>query len=449
MKNIKTKNRRYRLIKRWIRKRYNYCAFNVWKDQRSLWYVSLIKIINLSVRSYLSNSIQSRARALTYNTLLAIVPAMAIIFSIARAFGLQYLIKGELEDIFPSQTIMIENASVIVDKYLSSGSGGLFVGIGVVFLLWTLIILLRNIEKTFNYVWGVKKRRRPYRMITDYTTIIVVLPILLICSSGISLYMSSFVQENIKNPIMFLSPMVLFLLDIAPWFITCLFFTGMYKMIPYEKVSLKLSFVSGLICGSLYHVLQFLFVSGQMYVTKYNAIYGSFSFIPLFMIWMYMTWLICITGVVLTYSAQNIFRFNYSAQCKKISNKYREELMLYILFIIVRRFEHELPPLSKNQFAKSYDLPIQLVNNIIDSLVDAGLLSEVTNQDDSFSYQPAINLSDMTLEDVVARYDRAGESNFILELRSNELLLEIDKMLDFDSPNQKLRLKEIVNQIKF
>lgn len=448
MKKRRIKNKRLRQIVRKLTHWYYYCAGNVWKDQRSVWYVNLIKTINLSVTSYLDKNIQSKASSLTYNTLLAIVPALALMFAIAKGFGLQNLIKTQLHSILPSQVLMIDTSLKFVDKYLATASGGVFVGVGIVFLLWTLISLLRNIEVTFNYVWGVKKGRSAYRMITDYTTIIIILPVLLICSSGISIFMSSFVQDNFQAEVSLLSPFVTFLLDLAPWVLTSLFFAGMNMLIPYTKVKAKYALISGFICGVLFQVLQYVFVSGQIYVSKYNAIYGSFSFLPLFLIWMYMTWLICIGGVVLTYASQNVFRFNYSSSIAHISRSYMDELTVYLVLVIVKRFEEGKSPLTKTQIMEYYDLPIRLVNMIVNKLVDAGMLSMVTNDDDSHSYQPAINFSRMSLNEFLRRYDNIGYSNFISELRRNEALLDIRKWMKQNSEGRNMRLSELIKQTK-
>lgn len=435
MKKKQIKNKTLRNIVRKGTKWYYYCVHNVWKDQRRVWYVDLIKTINLSVSSYLDKGVQSRAKSLTYSTLLAIVPAFALVLAIARGFGFQEIIKSELRDVLPSQEAMVDTVLVFVDKYLATTSGGVFVGIGILFLLWTLISLLRSIETTFNYVWGVKKGRSPYRMITDYTTIIIVLPILLICSSGISIFMSSMVQDYINNPVM--SPVVKFLLDIAPWIFTCLFFSGMYILIPYTKVKPRYALISGFICGSLFRLLQYLFMAGQMYVTKYNAVYGSFSFLPLFMIWMYLTWLICISGVLLTYASQNIFRFSYVEQIRNISRRYSMELAVYVALIVVGRFERGESPMSKFEMSRRYNVPIQLLNKIIDKFVDAGVFSQVQRDDEVRAYQPAVNLSGMSVCDFLNMYNNIGISGFIPELRNDRTFLEIARIVGSDADSQK------------
>ena len=159
-----------------------YCIHDVWDDSRSVWSVRTVKIINLSIRSFLDRDLQMRSCALTYNTVLAVVPALAMLFAIARGFGFQNLLQSELFRYFPAQRQALETALSYVDNYLAQASQGIFIGIGLIFLLWTLISLMSNVEDTFNHVWGVSTKRSLQRKFTDYTALFLLLPLLMICS---------------------------------------------------------------------------------------------------------------------------------------------------------------------------------------------------------------------------------------------------------------------------
>ncbi|MDE6490837.1 MAG: YihY/virulence factor BrkB family protein, partial [Muribaculaceae bacterium] len=176
-------------LKTWCSDRWRYYSHGVWGDTRSSFKVNMIKTINLSVRSFLSADLQSTACALTYRMLLAIVPALALLFAIGRGFGFQNILTTQLFDYFPSQQKALETAFRFVDAYLAQASEGIFVGIGILFLLWTLISLVSSVEDAFNRIWGVKYGRSFWRKITDYTAIFLILPVLMICSSGLSIFM--------------------------------------------------------------------------------------------------------------------------------------------------------------------------------------------------------------------------------------------------------------------
>lgn len=399
-------------IKRKFISAYEYCTTGVWNETKSSWWINIIKTLNLSARSFLDVNLQMKASALTYSTLLAIVPALAMLFAIGRGFGFQNILQTELFKYFPAQTEALNQAFSFVDSYLAQSSEGIFVGIGIVFLLWTLISLLMNVEDAFNHIWGVKNGRSIYRKITDYTAIFLMLPILMICASGISIFMSTALDFSAN--LNFLSPVVTTLLDVAPFVLTWLFFTGAFMLIPYTKVKFKYALLSGILCGTAFQLLQLLFVTGQIYVSKYNAIYGSFAFLPLLLIWMQLTWVICLSGAVLTYSSQNIFRFNFSDNINEISERYLNEITIIVLAIITKRFEKAQTPYSKPAMSKAYDIPIRLVGEIIDRLVDAGLLVALApGEDGMVSYQPAVDPQLMTVGYVFRKLECFGKSSFI------------------------------------
>ena len=158
-----------------------YCMHGVWNDTRSRWSVKAVKIINLSVRAFMDRDMQMRSCALTYNTVLAVVPALAMLFAIARGFGFQNLLQSELFKYFPAQRQALETALDYVENYLAQASQGVFIGIGLIFLLWTLISLMSNVEDTFNHVWGVETKRSLQRKFTDYTALFLLLPVLMVC----------------------------------------------------------------------------------------------------------------------------------------------------------------------------------------------------------------------------------------------------------------------------
>jgi len=283
-----------------IMRNIRYCISGVWEDTRSLWSVRTVKIVNLSVQSFLDRDLQIRAAALTYNTVLAIVPALAMLFAIGRGFGFQNLLQTELFRYFPAQREALETALTYVDNYLAQASQGAFIGIGLIFLLWTLISLMSNVEDTFNHVWGVTTKRSLQRKFTDYTALFLLLPVLMVCSAGISIFMSDAVQHVFEdNP---LTPLMHRLLAFTPLVISWIIFTAAYYMVPNTKVKFGGALFAGILCGTLFQGVQWLFVTGQMYVSKYNAIYGSFAFLPLLLVWLQLSWLIALAGAVLTYA---------------------------------------------------------------------------------------------------------------------------------------------------
>lgn len=407
---------------------YNYSTSGVWSDTRRNWKVNLMKTVNLSVRSFLNADLQNRAASLTYQTLLAIVPALALLFAICRGFGFQNLIESQLFHSFPAQTKALAAAMKFVDSYLAQSSEGIFVGIGILFLLWTLISLISNVEDAFNKIWGLPQGRTIWRKITDYTAIFLILPVLMICASGITVFMSTTIQDNLPLP--FLSPVVSTILDCSSLVLVWLFFAGSYLLIPNTKVKFKNAFIAGIIAGTAFLILQWLFVNGQIYVTKYNAIYGSFSFLPLLLIWLQLVWLITLAGAVYCYSSQNIFEFSFSNEIARISDDYRWRITLAVMTVTSLRYLREEKPLTDHQIAVSYGLPISLVTAAANRLVASGLLVNVVLKPgtDAFALVPAVSPATLTLGEVIRRVGNNGTKRFIPQFdhRFKSLNVSID-----------------------
>lgn len=396
-----------------VRAIYDYVSSGVWSDTRSGWKVNTIKTLNLSVRSFFNSDLQNRACGLTYQTLLAIVPALALLFAIARGFGFQNLIQSQLMSYFPAQRKALEAALSFVDSYLATASEGIFVGVGIVFLLWTLISLLSTVEGSFNQIWSVAHGRSLWRKITDYTAIFLILPILMICASGITVFMSTAIQN--ATPLKFLSPLFSTLLDLASLLLVWLFFAGAYMMIPNAKVKPGNALMAGALAGTGFIILQWLFVSGQVYVMRYNAIYGSFAFLPLLLIWMQLVWLITLSGAVLCYSSQNIVQYAFSDKISRISDGYRLEIDLAVLTIAVNRFCSDQPPLDELSISKSYGIPITLVNAAARKLTGCGLLQRVVRMpgDEVTALSPASDPTALTLGDAVRIIRAYGSDDFV------------------------------------
>ena len=220
-----------------VMKSYDYIMGGVWSDTRGSWKVNIMKTLSLTVKSFFNADLQTRAAALTYQTVLTIVPALALLFAIGRGFGFQNLLKSQLFSYMPAQRSAWEQALEFVDSYLAQASEGLFVGIGIPFLLWTLISLVSKVEECFNKIWGIPRGRSLWRKITDYTAIFLILPVLMICSSGITVFMSSTLQATL--PFDFMSPVIGWLLDGASLVLTWLFFAGIYAHPQHESVFQK------------------------------------------------------------------------------------------------------------------------------------------------------------------------------------------------------------------
>lgn len=379
----------------------------------------MVKTLSLMLRSFMNSDLQTEACALTYRTLLAIVPALALLFAIGRGFGFQALLTDQLYKLFPSQHIALEAALKFVDSYLAQASEGLFVGVGIVFLLWTLISLLGNVESSFNRIWRVRKGRSIWRKSTDYLAILLILPVLIICSGGISLTMSTALRTLL--PFDFIKPAFTLLFDVVSWVFTVLFFAGTYMLIPNTKVKFGNALIAGAVVGTAFEVLQWLFLSGQMYVAKYNAIYGGFSFLPLMLIWMQLVWLFTLMGCLMCYASQNIGQFSFNDDVDHISREYRYQVTVAVMTIITQRFMKGEKALTCREISATYNIPIRLVTETVNELNEMKLVSMIDSAGDVSEHplQPGIDMNEFTVGELMKRLQSHGSNDFIPDFLQN------------------------------
>ncbi|MDE6526331.1 MAG: YihY/virulence factor BrkB family protein [Muribaculaceae bacterium] len=435
---------------------WTFLRLGVWSDTRRTWWLNTLRTINLSVNSFLNRDIQTQACAMTFRTMLAIVPALALLLAIGRGFGMQSVLKDELYRLFPAQHTAISYSMNFVESYLDQASEGVFLGVGIAVLLWTLISLLGNVEDSFNLIWGVKTGRSIWRKATDYTALLLILPVLMLCASGISLLLSSTLRSVFDFD--FMTPVISIILEGVQVLMTFLFFTAAYILIPNTKVKFANAFLSGTLAGSGFLILQWLFVTGTLYVTRYNAIYGSFAFIPLLLLWIQLVWVICLAGAVICYSSQNVFAFSLDREVSTISNRYLWAVTLAISAIITRRFLNGERPATARDFMNIYEIPARLVTDITDTLVKTGIANRVLLPDEKevYGYQLAIDPATFTVEVLTRRIYTLGNAGFISDFDSNfpdimPRIEEIEKCFSASASRMKIadiKIPELNTQTK-
>ena len=263
----------------------------------------VVEILSRVGERYFDKDFQQTACALTHRTLLAIVPFFAMMFAIARGFNVQNFLLDQLTQRFASQRDFIVRAVSFVDSYLEHTTDGVFIGVGIVALIVTLYFLLNAVERSFNTIWDCPERTFA-RKFTDYTSILFWVPVLMIAAFGISVWIDSGIRSFFLLPnISTIAEIALRVLNFA---IQVVVFTLLMKYMPNTNVRLRYALFSGVVCSISFDLLQMLF-SFSLYISSYNAVYGSFAYIPLFLLWVQFSWLICLVGAQLASAAQTQF----------------------------------------------------------------------------------------------------------------------------------------------
>lgn len=403
---------------RWFRNTVDFLKDGIWHVQPgdvSRWrYIlySLIKRLLLSIELFTEKRLVASASALTYSTLLAIVPVFAVVFAIARGFGYSKYIEVWFRDVLSSQPQVAETIIGFVNSYLVHTKSGIFLGIGLLLMLWTVIMLLLNAEQAFNNIWQVKKQRSLYRTITDYMAMFLLTPFIIVLSSGISIFMTTFI-EHIDEYIV-LKPMLKFLIAAMPYLLMSLVFILLYVFMPNTKVKLSYAIVPGVLAGVAMQGLQFLYIDSQIWVSSYNAIYGSFAALPLFMLWLQISWTICLFGAELCYASQNLEDFAFRASTENLSHRYRLMLCMLLMSHICKRFDKGERAYTALELKFVTNIPIRIIHDLLYELTKVRLIVEVTSDEkgEDSVFMPAESISHLSVGTLIDRLESEGKWNF-------------------------------------
>ena len=373
-----------------------------------------LKTLILTIRGFFEGKMQVKASALTYYSVFALIPMSAFMFGIARGFGFDGPIMEFFVYKYPDQGENIKYVFGLVESYLTHAKGGVFVGIGVIFLIWSILNVFTQIEDSFNEIWRIKKSRTYIRKFTDFFSLLLLIPFLIIISGGISFYFKHVI--SFLNDSYIVSPALKILLVLLPYVFAWLIFTLMYVVIPNTKVRFSKAAIAGLIASVAFLLFQGLYVWGQKWMTGYNAVYGSLAAIPLLLLFVQITWTIVLFGAELSYAGQSVRSFEYEKDVKNISRRYYEFVLLALTKIIIKRFENGEEALSLEKLAITYKLPIRLVSVMIDRLCQAGIIVEIIKNTE-IAYQPAIDINKITVTYFFNKIDTKGSESFNLEDR--------------------------------
>jgi membrane protein len=384
--------------------------------------LEVLKKLLLAIRFFTAKRVMQKASALTYSMLLAIVPIMAVVFAIARGFGYNKYIEVWFRDAFQSQPQAADIIIGFVNSYLVHTQSGVFLGVGLVFMLYTVLMLVSNVEDAFNEIWQVKKPRSIFRTFTDYLAMFFLFPIIIVLTSGISIFMAT-VANSLPN-FLLLGPFVRWLIDLLPYVLMSGMFIALYIFMPNTRVRLKSALVPGILAGIAMQGLQIFYIHSQMFLSSYNAIYGSFAALPLFMLWVQISWTICLFGAELCYTNQNLDYYDYDANTGEISHRYKILLNALLLSRICKRFANGQRPLSALELSSETTVPIRIVNDLLYEQIAAGLVIEITGDEkgETSRFMPAEDIKNLTLGAMVDRLESHG--SWKIDLDVSELFSE-------------------------
>ena len=379
--------------------------------KKRLWYRVLQTVI-LVARGFKNQALVVRANSLSFALLFAFIPMLAMIYAIARGFGFEEMVSEQLAGSFLAEANVAPVLLEWVERYLETARGGLFVGIGLVVLIWAVYAFFNMLENSFNSIWNVKKTRSFARRMTNYVMTLLLVPILVVVTSGISIFLNS--TEILASVLSAIEPLRKFMLRFIPFVATSAVFTWIFMAIPSTQVKFSSAIIPGVLMGFLYQVVQALSMYLVVLFTRMSIVYGAFSAIPLVLIWLHITCWLLLIGAELAFAIQNNELFAYERDLETISRRYRDYVMLYLLSEIIRRFEQGEQPETAHEMATANQLPIRLVQQLLSRLEETNIVRRVlSEQEEDPAFVPAMDIHQITVEKVLGRVAAHGTEAFL------------------------------------
>jgi membrane protein len=377
-------------------------------------FIKQLRILILATRGFTKDKCTLSASALTFYSVLSIVPVVAMAFGIAKGFGFQKLLEKELLKKFQGQEEVMNRVVAFAHSLLENTKGHLIASFGILFLLWTVIKLLSQIERSFNDIWEVKSPRTYGRKFSDYLSIMLISPILFILSSSVTVFITTqitVITQKVSLIGMF-SPIIFFMVKLIPYGLIWILFIFIYMLMPNTKVNFSSGLIAGIIAGTIYQVAQWAYITFQVGMARYNAIYGSFAALPLFLIWIQLSWLIVLFGAEISFAYQYVDTYDFEPDRRYISPAFKKLLSLQVSRLIISTFLKADPPLSAISISKTLEIPIRLVEQILKELVEAGILSDTeVKKNKEMSYQPARDINAITINTIIEALEQKGVNN--------------------------------------
>lgn len=379
------------------------------------------RILFIALKGFNQDKIQLRASALSFYTMLSIVPILALVFGIAKGFGLDQKLTVLITTRLQEHKEVMNTLLDFVDKYLIRINSGAIAGIGLIILFWSVMKVFSNIESSFNNIWQVKKSRMLARQFTDYISLLIIAPVFFIISSSINVVKLPDIWENIRF-LSYLDTVLKILVAILSYTLIWFVFTLIYIVVPNTKVKFVPALIAGIITGTLFQLVQWAYVNFQSTLTSYGAIYGTFAALPLFMIWLEWSWLIVLFGAEISFAYQNAAHYEREADEVHVSHKNRRVLSLLVAHKIINNFMEQNDPLDAAEIADQLNIPVRIVREMLYELQNARIITEtLTPKEREIAYQPALDPSKITISFVIDTLEKQG-NQIPFEKETSELV---------------------------
>jgi membrane protein len=321
---------------------------------------------------YRDDVLNLQAMSLTYSTLLSLVPFLAVMFSVLKAFGVQNALEPFLAQILQPLGAEASEVTSRIINFVENIRVGILGAAGLGMLFYTVVTLVAKIEDALNQIWRLPRSRSWGQRITAYLSVVLVGPVMVFTALALTASAQSYWLVERLFQIGFVSYIFTLTTSVMPFALLCATFTFLYKLIPYTKVRLTSALVGGAAAGLLWQLVGMGFAVFVANSAQYAAIYSSFAIMIVFLIWLYVGWLIFLVGAEIAYFHQHPYAFVREALHGGKGHRFQEWLALSALVEIARRHFSDRPPWQPTELAAS--LGVSSLENLIGDFVRAGIL---------------------------------------------------------------------------
>jgi membrane protein len=368
--------------------------------------LQLLQFVCFVGANFIRNDALLRATALSFTSLLSLVPLLALAFSVLKGLGAQNrLAPFILKQVAAGQEVVVNR----VISYIGNTNMGSVGAIGLAALLYTSISMLGSVESAFNGVWGVTETRSYYRKFTDYVSVLVSAPLLLLAATSITTSLQSRMVINWFLERTYLGDIFLFFLSLTPYFTVWAALFLLYIFIPNTQVRAGSALIGAVFAGTLWELAQWGYIHFQVGAGNYNAIYGTLAALPILMIWIYASWIIVLFGMEVVAAHQNRRTFRRDLRSGEVSESFRELVALASLRHIAQAFHEGSPPWGEAHLAGRLRVPDRLMRETLKHLEDTGLIVHASGA--GSPYYPARELEQIPLDQVLLSLRRRGPAS--------------------------------------
>ncbi|MBQ7342546.1 MAG: YihY/virulence factor BrkB family protein [Alistipes sp.] len=405
------------------------------------WLVRQYKLFFYTARGLQEHGTLVRCAALTFYTLISIVPILAVVFAIVKGFGIIEDLIENLYSLFPKNPEIIDYVVEFANKALENTKSGVVAAVGIITLFWAVIRVFGSIESAFNNIWEVTSTRSLARKYSDYIAVIVVAPILWAAANGINSYAQGLFGGVDAEWVVWVSKLMSI---VVMW----VMFSFLYYIIPNTTVRVGSAVMAGVVAGTAFILFQWGYLYLQTLMTSYNAIYGSFAALPLFLMWVQYSWMILLFGGELAFAYQNIDKFDEERESLHVNYDSRRKVLLGAMLVVVRHFAAGKGAISLSEIKHSLNLPTRIVNSVLRSLVEAEQLLELPAEGKGFekSFVPAKDVATFTVYNILEAVEHAGSSSIDLAASAElqQVSAELDRIkAEARTSQQNLKLTDI------